>query len=104
MSNECGNANGVNGVNGVNDFSRRRGSVGRLLSLVAPADFRSLRTVYGVRLSNPSTLALSTGEEYVQFSRFWHESLPESTMAFPGIFGTIKQRSNSKFPPLVEEE
>ncbi|CAM9324568.1 unnamed protein product [Hapterophycus canaliculatus] len=41
------------------------------------------------------------GDEYVEFSRFWHESDPASTMAFPGIFGTIKQRSNSRFPPLL---
>ncbi|CAN0018986.1 unnamed protein product [Scytosiphon promiscuus] len=40
------------------------------------------------------------GDEYVEFSRFWHESDPANTMAFPGIFGTVKQRSNSRFPPL----
>ncbi|CAM9789829.1 unnamed protein product [Ascophyllum nodosum] len=44
------------------------------------------------------------GEEYMEFSRFWHASLPESTMAFPGIFGTIKQRSVSRFPPIIDEE
>ncbi|CAM9374234.1 unnamed protein product [Laminaria digitata] len=43
------------------------------------------------------------GEEYVRFSRFWCESLPENTMAFPGVFKTIKQRSNARFPPLEEE-
>lgn len=45
----------------------------------------------------------SPGEEYVEFSRFWHESLPENMMAFPAIFGTIKDRSNSRFPRLVED-
>ncbi|CAN0184842.1 unnamed protein product [Ectocarpus sp. 6 AP-2014] len=44
------------------------------------------------------------GDEYVEFSRFWHESEPDSTMAFPGIFGTIKQRSNARFPPLVDAD
>eukprot|EP00904_Undaria_pinnatifida_P003332 jgi/Undpi1/129/HiC_scaffold_1.g00129.m1 len=44
------------------------------------------------------------GEEYVRFSRFWCESMPENTMAFPGVFKTIKQRSNARFPPLVQEE
>ena len=43
------------------------------------------------------------GEEYVRFSRFWCESLPENTMAFPGVFKTIKQRSNARFPPLEED-
>lgn len=44
------------------------------------------------------------GDEYVEFSRFWHASNPESTMAFPGILKTIKQRSMSRFPRLVEED
>lgn len=43
------------------------------------------------------------GAEYVEFSRFWHESLPDNAMAFPGIFGTIKDRSNARFPRLVED-
>ncbi|CAM9636570.1 unnamed protein product [Pylaiella littoralis] len=44
------------------------------------------------------------GDEYVEFSRFWHASNPESTMAFPGILKTIKQRSYSRFPRLMGEE
>lgn len=43
------------------------------------------------------------GEEYMELSRFWHASLPESTMAFPGIFGNIKQRSASRLPSIIHD-
>lgn len=52
---------------------------------------------------NFPTLPTATGEEYVEFSRFWHESLPENAMAFPAIFGIVKQRSHSRFPRLAED-
>lgn len=62
------------------------------------------RARYSNRDITVKLLSNAPGDEYVEFSRFWHESDPDGTMAFPGIFGTIKQRSNARFPPLVDED